>query len=169
MNQIKFPLIDHLYRQLSTSVSIDYSSHLTKDESIIETSRDPHWNLNFGRLTNASSVPNISSNNCSQCVQNFHSPTDLHNSVPDPPSQTQISKSNKSDSHQYYDNIIKDVLSDCSFSDSQNPEAKQLHDKASMLAPSALTDSTKSNYDKAWARFLNFCDKMGYHPMDTSQ
>ena len=49
--------------QLSTRVSIDYSSLLTKDESIIETPRDPHWNLNFGQLTNTMSVPNISSNN----------------------------------------------------------------------------------------------------------
>ena len=45
--------------QLSTSVSIDYSSLLIKDESIIETPRDPNWNLNFGRLPNEMSVPNI--------------------------------------------------------------------------------------------------------------
>ena len=62
--------------QLSTSVSIDYSSLLTKDESIIETPRDPNWNLNFGQLTNETFVP-ISSNNRSQCVQKFHSPTCL--------------------------------------------------------------------------------------------
>ena len=85
-----------------------------------------------------------------------------------PPSQTKISKSKKSDSHKYYDNIIKDVLSDRSFSDSQNPEAKRLHDKASVLAASALADSTQSNYSKAWARFLDFCDKMGYNPMEAS-
>ena len=70
--------------QLSTSVSIDYLSLLTKDESIIETPRDPNWDLNFGRLTNEISLPNISYNNHSQCVQNFHSPTGLQNSVADP-------------------------------------------------------------------------------------
>ena len=69
---------------LSPSVSIDYSSLLTKDESIIETPRDPNWNLNFGRLTNETFVP-IFSNNHSQCVQNFHSPTGLHISVLEPP------------------------------------------------------------------------------------
>ena len=83
--------------QLSTSVSINYSSLLTKDESIIETPRDPNWNLNFGQLTNETSVPNIFSNNRSQCVQNFHSPTGLHSSVPDPPPQTQSSECNISD------------------------------------------------------------------------
>ena len=70
--------------QLSTSVSINYSLLMTKAESIIKTPRFPNWESNFGQLTNASSVPNISFNNCSQCVQNFHSPTDLHNSAPDP-------------------------------------------------------------------------------------
>ena len=60
------------------------------------------------------------------------------------------------------------MLSDRSFSDSQNPEGKQLHDKASMLAAWALTDSTKTNYGKAWAWFLDFCDKMGYNPMEAS-
>ena len=79
------------------SVSIDYSSPLTKDESIIETPKDPNWYLNFGQLTNKMSVPNIFTNNHSQCMKNFHSPTGLHSSVLDPPSQTQSSKSNKSD------------------------------------------------------------------------
>ena len=37
-----------------------------------------------------------------------------------------------------------------------------------MLAASSLAYLTKSNYGKAWARFLNFCDKMGYHPMEAS-
>ena len=109
---------------LSTSISIDYLSLLTKDESIIEIPKDPNWNLNFGQLTNETSVPNIFSNNRSQYVQNFHSPTGLHSSVPDSLSHTQSSKSNKSDSRQHYDNIIKDVMSDHSFRDSQNPEAK---------------------------------------------
>ena len=59
-------------------------------------------------------------------------------------------------------------MSDSSFGDSQNPEAKRLHDKASMLAASALTSTTKVNYGKAWARFLYFCDKMGYNPMEAS-
>ena len=59
-------------------------------------------------------------------------------------------------------------MSNHSFRDSQNPEAKQLHDKASMLAASALVNSTKTNYGKAWARFLDFCDKMGYNSMEAS-
>ena len=59
-------------------------------------------------------------------------------------------------------------MSDGSFSDSQNPEAKQLHDKASMLTALALATSTKTNYGKAWARFLDLCDKMGYNPMEAS-
>ena len=37
-----------------------------------------------------------------------------------------------------------------------------------MLAALALPGSTKSNYGKAWARFLNFCDEMGYNPMEAS-
>ena len=60
------------------------------------------------------------------------------------------------------------MLSDHSFRDSQNPEAKRLHNKASVLAASALADSTKAIYGKAWARFLDFCDKMGYNPMEAS-
>ena len=63
--------------QLSTSVSINYSPLMNKAESIIETHRDPNWESIFGQLTNSKSVPNISSNNRFQCVQNFHSPTDL--------------------------------------------------------------------------------------------
>ena len=98
--------------QLSTSVSIDYLSLLTKDESIIETPRDPNWNLDFGRLTNETFVLIIFSNNRSQCIQNFHSPIDLQSSVPKTPSQTQSSKRNKSNLCHYYDNIIKDVMSD---------------------------------------------------------
>ena len=43
-----------------------------------------------------------------------------------------------------------------------------LHDKASMLAALALTNSTKTNYGKAWARFLDFYNKMGYDPMEAS-
>ena len=35
-----------------------------------------------------------------------------------------------------------------------------------MLAASALANSTKTN--KAWARFLDFCEEMGYNPMETS-
>ena len=37
-----------------------------------------------------------------------------------------------------------------------------------MLAASALASSTKTNYGKAWARFLDFCDKVGYDPMEAS-
>ena len=37
-----------------------------------------------------------------------------------------------------------------------------------MLATSALTTSTKTNYGKGWALFLGFCDKMGYNPMEAS-
>ena len=59
-------------------------------------------------------------------------------------------------------------MSGSSFGDSQNPEAKRLHDKALMLAASALASSTKANYGKAWGRFLYFCDKMGYDPMEAS-
>ena len=57
---------------------------------------------------------------------------------------------------------------DCSFGDSQNPKARRLHDKASLLAALALASSTKANYGKAWGRFLDFCDKMGYNPMEAS-
>ena len=35
-----------------------------------------------------------------------------------------------------------------------------------MLEASALANSTKTKYGKAWARFLYFCDKMGYNPME---
>ena len=37
-----------------------------------------------------------------------------------------------------------------------------------MLAALALAISTKVNYGKAWAWFLDFCDKMGYDPMEAS-
>ena len=37
-----------------------------------------------------------------------------------------------------------------------------------MLAGLALANSTKSNYGKPWAWFLDFCDKMGYNPMEAS-
>ena len=59
-------------------------------------------------------------------------------------------------------------MSDYSFGDSQNPKAKRLHDKVSMLAASALDSTTKVNYDRAWAQFLYFCDKIGYNPMEAS-
>ena len=59
-------------------------------------------------------------------------------------------------------------MSGSSFGDSQNPKARRLHNKASMLAASALTSSTKANYGKAWGRFLSFCNKMGYDPMEVS-
>ena len=54
---------------------------------------------------------------------------------------------------------------DHSFKDSFNPEARQLYEKASMLAASALANSTKDNYSKAWAWYLDFCEKMGLDPM----
>ena len=57
---------------------------------------------------------------------------------------------------------------DHSFKDSSNPEARPLHEKASMLTASALANSTKSNYGKAWAWYLDFCDKMGLDPMEAS-
>ena len=37
-----------------------------------------------------------------------------------------------------------------------------------MLAAWALAISTKTNYSKAWAWFLAFYDKIGYHPMESS-
>ena len=57
-------------------------------------------------------------------------------------------------------------MSDYSFGDSQNPEARRLHNKSSMLAASALASTTQVNYGKAWARFFYFCDKIGYNPME---
>ena len=108
----------------------------------------------------------MSSNNRYQCVQSSHSPTDLYSSVQDPPPQIQSFKCNKPDPRQFYDNMIKDVMSGCSFGDSQNPEARRLHNKASLLAASALASTTKANNGKAWARFLYFCDKMGYDPLE---
>ena len=59
-------------------------------------------------------------------------------------------------------------MSDFSITDSQNPEFQHLHQKALLLAALALASSTKSNYGKAWVRFLNFCNLMGYNPMETS-
>ena len=57
-------------------------------------------------------------------------------------------------------------MSGNSFSDSQNPKARRLHDKASLLAASALASTTKTSYGKAWGWFLDFCDKMGYNSME---
>ena len=59
-------------------------------------------------------------------------------------------------------------MSDFSFQDSQNPKIHCLHQKASLLAASSLANSTKSNYGKAWVRFLHFCYLMGLIPMATS-
>ena len=59
-------------------------------------------------------------------------------------------------------------MSDFSFSDVQNPEIKCLHQKASLLAALSLASSTKTNYGRAWARFLEFCRLMGFSPMETS-
>ena len=59
-------------------------------------------------------------------------------------------------------------MSGDSFGDSKNPEARRLHDKASFLAVSALNSKTKTSYSKAWGRFLDFCDKMGYNSMEAS-
>ena len=101
-------------------------------------------------------------------MPNFHSPTNLFSQIQNPPPQTLGSECKKSDSSQFFDIIIQDAMSDSSFVDSQNPEAKRLHDKASMLAASALATSTKTNYGKAWAWFLDFCDKIGYNPMKAS-
>ena len=92
--------------QLSTDVSIDYSSLMTKDELIVETPRDSNLEFNLGRLTKEMFVLNIFSNNCSPCVHNFHIPADLQSSVSQIPSQTQSSKYKKSDSHQFCDSII---------------------------------------------------------------
>ena len=58
---------------------------------------------------------------------------------------------------------------DDSLKNSFNPEARRLHDKACMLTASALANSTKTNYGKACAWFLYFCDKMGYDPMEASR
>ena len=141
---------------------------MTKDDSIIETPKDSTLEINLYRLTYETFVPNIFSNNRSQFVQNFHTPTNLQSSFPKIPSQSKGSKFKTSDSHQFYDNIIKYVMSDNSFRDSQNFKAKHLHEKASMLAASALANSTKGNYGKARARYLDFFDKMGLDPMEAS-
>ena len=57
---------------------------------------------------------------------------------------------------------------DHSFKDSSYLEARRLHEKATMLAASAFTNSTKGNYRKAWGQYLQFCDKMGLNPMEAS-
>ena len=67
-----------------------------------------------------------------------------------------------------YDTIIKDVMLDHSFKDSSNHEARHLHEKATMLAASALANSTKGNYGKAWGRYLQFCDKKGLNPIEAT-
>ena len=129
--------------QLSTGVSIDYSSLMTKDESIVETPGDSNWKFNLDRLTNETCVPNNFSNNSSPCVQNFHTQTDLPSSVLQNPLQTKSFKCNRSDFHQFYDNIIKDVMSHFSFRDSQNPEFQCLYQKALLSAALYLAYCTK--------------------------
>ena len=57
---------------------------------------------------------------------------------------------------------------DHSFKDSSNPEAKCLHEKATLLAAITLAKSTKGYYGKAWGRFEQFCDQMGLNPMEAS-
>ena len=110
----------------------------------------------------------IFSINHSIYVQNFCTQTNLPSSISHNPLQTEGSNCKKSDFHQFYDNIIKDVMSDFSFRDSQNPKFHCLYQKASLLAALSLANSTKSNYGKAWVCFLNFCNSRGYNPMETS-
>ena len=130
---------------ISTSDSINFSSLMTKADTIIESPRDTVWKQNFGRLSNSQSVPNFTSSNHFQYEANSHSPTNLSNLIPNSFPQPQSSESNKPDPRQFYENIIKDLMSGSSFGDSQNPEARRLHGKASMLAASALSSSTKAN------------------------
>ena len=59
-------------------------------------------------------------------------------------------------------------MSGSSFGDSQNPEVRRLHGKASTLAATALATTTKANYGRAWGRLLGFCAKMGFNPMEVS-
>ena len=101
---------------------------MTKDESIIETPRDSPLE-SYSGSANEVFIPNIFSNNRSQCVQNFHTQTNLSTSVLPNPLQTKSSKGKKSDFNQFYDNIKKDVMSDFLFRDSQNPEFQHLHKK----------------------------------------
>ena len=88
--------------------------------------------------------------------------------IPEVPTQVKSSNRKKFDFNQFYDKIITDSMSDFSFRDSQNPEIHRLHQKASLLAASSLAKSTKSNYGRAWVRFLDFCKLMGLSPMETS-
>ena len=54
---------------------------------------------------------------------------------------------------------------------SRIPQILKLSDftkKATLLASTALTNSTKENCGKAWGRFQQFCDPMGLNPIEVS-
>ena len=57
---------------------------------------------------------------------------------------------------------------DVSFKDSLNPEAKRLHEKATLLASTAVANFTKENSGEAWGRFQQFCDQIGLNPIEAS-
>jgi len=60
-------------------------------------------------------------------------------------------------------------MADHILKESFNMEARHLHQKATVLAASALASSTKSNYRKAWGRFQSICDKMRIDPLEASR
>ena len=80
--------------------------------------------------------------------------------------QTQSFESNKPDPGKFYEEIIKDSMSGSSIGNSQNPEVRRLHGKASTLAATALATTTKATHGRAWGRFTGFCAKMGHNPME---
>ena len=94
----------------SSGISFNYTNLLSKDNSIKETPTDLDWNSILGRLINAS-VPQINSNNRSTCVQSFQAKqTNLPKPIPEIPLQTKSSNCKKSDSNQFYNNIITDAM-----------------------------------------------------------
>ena len=47
-------------------------------------------------------------------------------------------------------------------------ETRNLFEKATQLAASVLAPSTKSNYKRAWDRFVTYAKEMGFNLMEVS-
>ena len=59
-------------------------------------------------------------------------------------------------------------MEDSSLHDLQNPEFKRLCSSASSLAAMALAPTTTESYGRAWGRFMAYCYKMGFDPLEAS-
>ena len=92
----------------------------------------------------------------------------MSNSNPVPLPQNLGSEKVKSLHGKFYEEIIKDSLTNSSLEDSQHPKVRRLRSTASSLAATALAPSTSNRYGRAWGRFKAFCSKHGFDPLEAA-